>query len=58
MSFGERAGLSTGAGEGEGEGEGESTETNTANNPQSTWQAQLTLVLTALAADNTRQTNS
>ena len=55
MSFGERAGLSTGAGE--GEGEGESTETNTANNPQSTWQAQLTLVLAALAADNTRKTN-
>jgi dTDP-4-dehydrorhamnose reductase len=54
-SIGERAGLSTRAGE--GEGEGESTETNTANNPQSTWQAQLTLVLTALAADNTRQTN-
>lgn len=55
MSFGERASLSTGAGE--GEGEGESTETHTANNPQSTWEAQLTLVLTALAADNTRQTN-
>lgn len=54
VSAGARAGLSTGAGEGEGEGEGESTETSTAENPQSTWQAQLTLVLTALAADNTR----
>lgn len=51
MSFGERAGLSTGA------GKGDNTETSTEDNPQSTWQAQLTLVLTALAADNTRQTN-
>lgn len=55
VSAGARAGLSKGAGE--GESEGESTETSTAENPQSTWQAQLTLVLTALAADNTRQTN-
>ena len=51
------AGESVSLGAGAGEGEDESTETNTANNPQSTWQAQLTLVLTALAADNTRQTN-
>lgn len=51
VSAGARAGLSKGAGD--GESEGESTETSTAENPQSTWQAQLTLVLTALAADNT-----
>jgi dTDP-4-dehydrorhamnose reductase len=68
LGAGINAGLSAdvgaviGAGEGAGFRTGASTDKNTepsaADNPQSTWQAQLTLVLTALAADNTRQANS
>ena len=66
LSAGVGAGVDVGAVIGAGEGAGfrtgastdKNTERSAADNPQSTWQAQLTLVLTALAADNTRQANS
>ena len=51
LGAGMSAGLSTGS------SEGENSEISTADGAQRAWQAQLTLVLTALAADNTPWVN-